>query len=154
MTVHFEVEGFSIPGDRVAYRAMNFRQPIRDRTPFRYVLRRPIAEFVARLGQKYEQCVAELREDYDTFGADDDATTTALAAAGWPSTEALFRAHPDAMSLVMREYLYFDILNAYAAARDYEFLINTVEDVVREGDEIVVTGVGYERGEGSGPWRS
>ncbi|GID90693.1 hypothetical protein ACFQFC_36105 [Amorphoplanes digitatis] len=154
MTVHFEIEGFLIPGDRVAYRAMNFGQPVQDRTPFRYVLRLPIGEFTARLAQKLDQCVAELREDYEKFGDDDDATTVALAAAGWPSAAALHHDHTDVMLLVMREYLYFDILNAYAPARDYDFLVNTVDDVVRDGDDIVVTGTGYERGEGNGPWRS
>nr|BFE70131.1 hypothetical protein GCM10020092_034320 [Actinoplanes digitatis] len=114
MTVHFEIEGFLIPGDRVAYRAMNFGQPVQDRTPFRYVLRLPIGEFTARLAQKLDQCVAELREDYEKFGDDDDATTVALAAAGWPSAAALHHDHTDVMLLVMREYLYFDILNAYA----------------------------------------
>jgi hypothetical protein len=154
MTVHFEIEGLPIPGDRVAYRAMNFGQPIPDRTPFRYALRRPVGEFSERLAQKLEQCVLELREDYEKFGDDDDATTVALAAAGWPTGEALYRDHPEVLTLVLRDYLYFDILNTYAPARDYDFLINTVDDVVRDGDDIVTTGTGYERGEGTGPWRS
>lgn len=155
MTVSFEVQGHPVAADRVAYRAMNFRQPLPGRTPFPYVLRCPLPEFVARLEQKYEQCVVELRDDYDKFGDDGDESTIALLAAGWPSTEALFRDHPEVMSLVMRQYLYFDILNSYAAARSdaYDFLINTLDDVVRAGDEIVVTGWGYERGEGRGSWR-
>ncbi|MEU7907366.1 hypothetical protein [Actinoplanes sp. NPDC049118] len=143
MTVQFEIEGFLIPGDRVTYRAMNFGQPVHDRTPFRYVLRRPIDEFTERLAQNLEQCLIELREDYERFGDDDDATTIALAAAGWPSAAALRRDHAEVMSLVMRRYLYFDILDAYAPARDYDFVINTVENVVRDGDDIVVTGTGY-----------
>ncbi|MEU4215418.1 hypothetical protein [Actinoplanes sp. NPDC026623] len=154
MTIHFEIAGFLLPWDRVAYRAMNFGQPVPDRTPFRYALRRPVREFTERLGPKLEQCVIELREDYEKFGDDDDATTIALAAAGWPSAAALHRDHPEVMSLVMRQYLYFDILDAYAPARDYDFVINTVDDVVRDGDDIVTTGTGYERGEGNGPWRA
>lgn len=85
----FEIQGVLIPGDRVAYRAMNFGQPIKDRTPFPYALRRPVAEFAQRLREKYEQCVVELREDYDRFGDDEDETTIALAAAGWPTTDEI-----------------------------------------------------------------
>jgi hypothetical protein len=32
MTVHFEIEGFPLPGDRVAYGEMNFGQHMHDRT--------------------------------------------------------------------------------------------------------------------------
>jgi hypothetical protein len=155
MTGQFSVEGVLIPSELVAYRAMNFRQPIPERTPFPYTLRRPVAEIAARLGHQAQQCIGELREEFDKFGDDDDAVTVALAEAGWPSAAEVFRSRPDLMSLILREYLYFDILNLYAPARGgaYDFLVNTLDEVVRDGDEVVVTGQGYERGEGSGSWR-
>ncbi|MEV4704566.1 hypothetical protein [Actinoplanes sp. NPDC049316] len=154
MTAELQVEGFVIPTARVAYRAMNLGQPLPGRTAFAYDLRCPFEEFSAQLNQKLEQCLTELHDDYDKFGADDDEVTIALAAAGWPATDKVW-GRPDLMSLIAREYLYFDILNLYAAAGGdaYDFLVNTVDDVRRQGDDVVVTGRGYERSEGNGPWR-
>lgn len=155
MTAQFDVEGFRIPVARVAYRAMNFRQPLPERTPFRYELRCPVDEFAARLGEKLEQCIAELHDEYDKFGDEDDDVTAALKVAGWPSAEEAWR-RPDLISLITREYLYFDVLNVYAPARGdaYDFLVNTLDSVLLADDHVVIGGVGYERGEGSGPWRA
>ncbi|MGA5305406.1 hypothetical protein ACPCHT_36270 [Nucisporomicrobium flavum] len=154
MTAEFDVDGFVIPIPRVAYRAMNFRQPLPGRTAFRYELRCPFGEFSARLDEKLEQCITALHDDYDKFGDDGDGVTIALAAAGWPAHDHVW-GQPELMALIAREYLFFDILNLYAPATgdSYDFLVNTVDDVMRQGGHVVVTGQGYERGEGNGPWR-
>jgi hypothetical protein len=143
----FAVRDIVVPGIRIAYRPMNFGQPIAGQVPIPWTMRLPVGEFCARMAQDYRRWITEMQDDLAKWGIDNEEDLDArLLRVGWPSLEALLRDHPDLGAEFLKDCLRTEILDIYTGATltDYDYLINSFDRVLPGSDDIVFAGTCYE----------
>lgn len=142
--MHCSIDGAPVPASSIAVRAMNFSQPIAGLTPRSYETRVTVDELLASFSAKHDQWMRDLIADEPYDDGTDDVTND-LRAAGWPPLAELVRAHPRLFERYAARMVELELLNAlfHTSALAAAFQLNTLDSVRLEGEEIVLTGLGY-----------
>jgi hypothetical protein len=128
---------------RIAVRDLNFGQwPGCPQAPYRLSVRAD--EMAALIGRIYADFV---KDAIDFPNLDDSQATEKLRELGWPDLKDLARSNPDLIGILLAQHIGVDLLHRLFSEpkqpHDLDYVLNSIDAVVVEGDSIVIEGAAF-----------
>ncbi len=142
MTFITIISNVQIDNNTVTYRDFGFGKPV----PFStqdYTLTISLHDIKLLLKADVDEFVNDLKEDDDLS----DENVVRLKEAGYPFTEKLISDYPKLFCNIIRDNLYFNILDRLLVNNSPEvlrYVINTLSQVSIKNDTLIITGEVYD----------